>query len=150
LPRTVSARLLWLYAVIVLALTVLPIAQHRPAYWGGTPWWTAIQRVPFAVDVPSFVLNVIMFMPYGVLVPLVWPRLDSYWRIVGCAFATSAVIEITQLVLDLTLTMRRTVDVNDVIANTVGAVAGLALLRLAVPIREHRAMVGRLRGRRSR
>jgi glycopeptide antibiotics resistance protein len=149
LRRTVSARLLLLvYAAVVVFLTVLPVARHRPAYWGGTPWWTSIAYVPFEVDLPSFVLNVIMFMPFGVLLPLVWRAVDGYWRMVALAAATSTGIEVIQLILNLTLGSRRTVDVNDVIANTAGALAGLLVLRLAVPNRDQRALLGRLGVRR--
>jgi glycopeptide antibiotics resistance protein len=86
-----------------------------------------------------------MFMPFGVLVPLVWRAADSYWRMLAVAAATSTGIEATQLILNLTLGSRRTVDVNDVIANTAGALAGLLVLRLAVPDRDRRARLGRLR-----
>jgi glycopeptide antibiotics resistance protein len=136
------------YAVVVLFLTILPIARHRPAVWGGTPWWSGIAYIPFQVDLPSFVLNVIMFMPFGVLVPLVWRRADSYGRVLALAAASSTCIEIIQLILNLTIATRRTVDVNDLIANSAGALAGLAVLRLAVPDRGQRALIGRLGVRR--
>jgi glycopeptide antibiotics resistance protein len=54
------------------------------------------------------------------------------------AACASTGIEVTQFVIGLTLGSRRTVDVNDLIANTAGALLGLLLLRLAVPERRHR------------
>jgi glycopeptide antibiotics resistance protein len=148
LPRTVSARLLLLYAAVVLILTVPPIAHHRASYWGGEPWWTEIEFVPFTIDVSSFMLNIIMFMPFGALVALVWPRADSYWRILGYGLAASIGIETVQLILNLTVHTRRTVDINDIISNVLGALAGLALLRLALPRREQRITIGRRESRR--
>jgi glycopeptide antibiotics resistance protein len=43
--------------------------------------------------------------------------------------AASAVIELTQFVLWLTVGNHRTVDVNDLIANTAGGVLGLLAMR---------------------
>jgi glycopeptide antibiotics resistance protein len=143
LRRFVMAVLLSLYAAAVVAVTMFPITPHPASYWAGEPWWTMVHYIPFVVDAPSFVLNVIMFVPFGVLVPLRWPRTDSVWRLLGCAGGASAVIELTQLIMGLTIGSRRTVDVNDLIANTAGALVGLLALRLAVPHREHRAAVSR-------
>src|SRR4051812_16558771 len=139
--RWVTALLLVAYAVAVVAVTIFPITPHPPSYWAGDPWWTMLHYIPFVVDMPSFVLNVIMFVPFGVLVPLLWPRVDAFGRLLGYAAAASAGIELTQLVLGLTIGSRRTVDINDLIANTVGALAGLLVLRLAVPLPEHRAAI---------
>ncbi|GAA2613066.1 VanZ family protein [Paractinoplanes durhamensis] len=135
--------LLLAYAIGVIAVTIFPIRPHPSAYWAGQPWWTMIHYIPFVVDAPSFVLNVIMFVPVGVLLPLQWPRTDAYRKIFGHALVASGCIELTQLILGLTLGSRRTVDINDLIANTAGALAGLAALRLAVPHKAHRAALSR-------
>jgi glycopeptide antibiotics resistance protein len=142
LRRTVKVLLVG-YAVGVVAVTIFPITPHPAAYFAGEPWWTMIHYIPFLVDAPSFVLNIIMFVPFGVLVPLWWPRADSYRRVLGYAAAASFGIEVVQLILGLTVGSRRTVDVNDLISNVVGALAGLAVLRLAVPDRAHRAGISR-------
>jgi glycopeptide antibiotics resistance protein len=134
--RTVPALLFVGYAVGVIAVTIFPITPPSPEPM-------AIHYVPFVVDAPSFVLNVVLFVPFGVLVPLLRPAADAYRQLACRALATSAGIELTQLVLGVVLGSRRTVDVNDLIANTAGAVAGLLVLRLAVPVAAHRASVSR-------
>ena len=139
--RTAGAALFVTYAAAVVAVTVFPITPRPPSYWAGEPWWSVFHYVPLVVDVASFVLNVIMFVPFGVLVPLLRRIADDYRRLAGWALAASAAIEATQLVLGLTLGSRRTVDVNDLIANTLGALLGLLVLRLAVPHPEHRAFL---------
>jgi glycopeptide antibiotics resistance protein len=141
LRRTAVAALLFAYAAGVVGVTVFPITPRPPAYWADEPWWTVFHYVPLVVDAASFVLNVIMFVPFGVLVPLLRPVADDYRRLAGWAVTASAGIEATQLVLGLTLGSRRTVDVNDLIANTLGALLGLLVLRLAVPHAEHRAFL---------
>src|SRR5688572_1781786 len=98
-----------------------------------------LRWVPFDVDAPSFILNVIMFVPLGVLLPLLWPGTDAVRALAWRAVCVSTGIEAVQLVVGLTTGSRRTVDINDLIANTGGALLGLAILRLAVPSRAHRA-----------
>ena len=134
--RTVPVVLSAAYAAAVIAVTVFPITPKS-----AEPM--VIHAVPFVVDAPSFVLNVVLFVPFGVLVPLLRPAADAYRRLAGRALATSAGIELTQLVLGVVLGSRRTVDVNDLIANTAGAVAGLLVLRLAVPVAAHRTWLSR-------
>ena len=129
--RLITGLLLAAYAVAVVAVTIFPIERHPPSYWAGVPWWTMIHYIPFLVDATSFLLNIVMFVPFGVLVPLMWPRARGARRLFGYAAAASSTIELSQLILGLTLGSRRTVDINDLISNTAGAMAGLAMLRLA-------------------
>jgi glycopeptide antibiotics resistance protein len=75
--------------------------------------------------------NVALFLPFGLLLPLLAPRMDRCWRTVGAGFATSAAIELTQLAFP---GLRRP-DVNDVLMNTLGAALGFAAYRLAARLR---------------
>ena len=137
----ITTTILLLYALSVVAITLFPIQRHPPGYWTGEPWWTVIHWIPGEVDAQSFVLNVIMFIPAGVLAPLLWRAADSVRRLALVAAVASAGIELTQFVLGVTLGSRRTVDINDLIANTAGALLGLLILRLALPQAAHRRVV---------
>lgn len=130
------------YAALVLAITIFPIHPRPDSYWRGEPWWTVIHWIPGDVDAPSFVLNVIMLIPYGVLVPLLRRRFDSVRSLALLAVASSSAIEAVQFVIGVTLGSRRTVDVNDLIANTGGALIGLLILRLALPYASQRRLAG--------
>jgi glycopeptide antibiotics resistance protein len=119
-----------MYAAGVLAVTVVPMRAFD--YWGHVPWQAMIRWIPFVVDPLSMTLNVVMFMPFGVLVPLLWTWAGAgAARVGGLALGASLSIELTQLLMDVIIGTRRTVDVNDLIANTGGALIGWWLLRLA-------------------
>lgn len=133
--------ILFAYAVAVIAITMFPIRRHPPGYWAGEPWWTMIHWIPGQVDLPSTVLNVIMFVPYGVLAPLLWRTADAARKLALLAALSSTAIELTQLVIGVTVGSRRTVDINDVLANTAGALLGLLILRLALPQAAHRRLL---------
>jgi glycopeptide antibiotics resistance protein len=71
--------------------------------------------------------NVMLFFPLGILIPLVWRRL-RFWRGIQIAVALSISIEIVQYLSRAW--SNRSVDVNDVILNVVGACLGLVLVSL--------------------
>lgn len=85
-----------------------------------------INLIPFSreIQVVGYGLNVVMFLPLGFLIPLIWQRLGKlrYILAAGCGF--SVLIEVSQM-----LSLRGT-DVDDVIMNTLGAVLGFGIYRL--------------------
>ena len=72
--------------------------------------------------------NFLLFLPLGLLLPLIWRRLRLRHGI-GIALALSVGIEIMQYV-SRALGSRRLADVNDVILNVLGACLGLAIVAL--------------------
>lgn len=125
--RTWAVATFCIYVAAVAVVTVMPTGAHRRH---GESWWAVVQLVPLHVPPVSFVLNIVMFVPFGLLVPLVWARAGGIGRVAALSLAASTVIELTQLALWLTLGNHRTVDVNDLIANTVGGVLGLIAMRV--------------------
>jgi glycopeptide antibiotics resistance protein len=72
--------------------------------------------------------NVLLFMPLGLLVPLIWRRRVKI-LLIGCA--ASVCIEVMQFVLTHLGFVNRMADIDDVILNTLGAVAGYWIYALA-------------------
>lgn len=68
------------------------------------------------------VLNVIMFIPMGFILPLLWKGFRSVKRICITGFAMSLIIELAQLL------NHRISDVDDLITNTLGAFLGYCIL----------------------
>lgn len=71
------------------------------------------------------VLNIILFMPMGFLLPAVWKEYRSFKVTLFSGFAASLLIEILQI-----FTFRLT-DIDDLITNTLGTVAGYYLWKMA-------------------
>lgn len=69
--------------------------------------------------------NVAMFIPSGIVLPIVYKRFDSFWKTVGVGFAISLSIELIQL-----LFYTRTTDTNDLILNTIGVMIGYGIYAL--------------------
>lgn len=70
------------------------------------------------------VLNVALFVPLGWLAPVLWPKYADWRQMAGLGLGVSLLIEVIQI-----FSFRLT-DVDDLIANTAGALLGLALYRL--------------------
>lgn len=70
------------------------------------------------------ILNVILFIPLGFFLPLLWKRWESIGRVLVTGFFFSLSIEIVQLF------GRGTTDINDLITNTVGTYLGYWIYKL--------------------
>lgn len=93
----------------------------------GTSWEEMKERInwlPFSekIDPVGYLLNVVMFLPFGILVPLIWKRIRKGTCLAALGF--SALIEVTQLFSG------RGTDVDDLIMNTMGAAIGLAAYKI--------------------
>ena len=71
--------------------------------------------------------NVALFLPLGILIPLVWPR-RRFWSGLMIALAASISIEVLQYLSRPW--SNRLADINDVILNVTGACLGLLVVSL--------------------
>ena len=69
----------------------------------------------------NIVGNILLFIPIGILVPMLWKIKDRYVILIG--FLISLSIEITQLYLG------RVTDIDDLILNTSGVIIGLLVYK---------------------
>ena len=63
--------------------------------------------------------NIGMFVPTGIILPILYKRVNRLWKAVGIGFAMSLIIELSQLMF-----YERTSDVDDLILNTIGVAIG--------------------------
>ncbi|MEL5991055.1 VanZ family protein [Microbacterium phosphatis] len=108
-----------------------------------SPWTIYLQLVPFAsaADDPSgALLNVLLFVPLGVLLPLV-TRIRGFWRITAVGALVSLGIETVQFAMRMTVFSGRIADIDDLIANTVGAALGAAVYLLATRLAPLRRLI---------
>lgn len=85
-----------------------------------------INIVPFSneIDIIAYLLNIVLFIPFGFLIPLIWPKYNKVSEIIVSSGAFSLIIEVSQL-----LNNRRT-DIDDLIMNILGAIIGYAIFCL--------------------
>ena len=143
-PRLVTAWAAVAYLMGVLAFTLLPLQVALGAYANQTPWYNKGSYLPLlTIDVTTFVLNIVMTAPLGVLLPLLG-RIRDVRQLAVRALCFSAAIESVQLLTNLVVSSGRTADVNDLLANTLGAVLGYLAWRRLTRVVAIREMAARL------
>lgn len=111
-----------LYLCVIWALVGLPNAYY-------VRFDLNLNLIPFAGilgDLKNSVLNVLLFVPLGFLLPIMWPKFHSAKDTVRFGLCASGTIELLQM-----LTLRAT-DINDLLTNTLGTGLGWVLGILAV------------------
>ncbi|MGV8882281.1 MAG: VanZ family protein [Rhodoglobus sp.] len=126
--RIVLAVGLGLYLIVVGFITLDPAppdTTKNPVVL----WITA--ATPLTYGAVEFLANIAMFVPIGVLVTLLSRR---WWMAAAVGFALTCAIELTQMFLPA-----RFPDVQDIFANTSGAVLGSLAVAAVRFLRDFRA-----------
>lgn len=84
---------------------------------------TLIPFLPIVADCKNTILNIILFIPLGIMLPFLWKRYHTYRAMLFFGLTMSLAIELLQILT------YRTTDINDIIANTAGAVLGYFVFR---------------------
>lgn len=80
-----------------------------------------VNVIPFVYMVSDFAnacLNVLLFIPFGFFLPMLWNEFRSIKRVLTAGFLTTSFIEISQIFTN------RATDIDDVITNTIGTLIG--------------------------
>ena len=121
--RTNFIHMIWVfiflyYVYLVLETTGIGTIWEIGLY-PGMKLQEEINLIPFRDGLSlSMILNVVMFMPLGFLLPLLWKEYQSLVRTAIIGFCFSCGIEFCQLF------NRRVSDVDDLLMNTLGAILG--------------------------
>jgi glycopeptide antibiotics resistance protein len=119
------------YGAGVIANTVLPIYTERVSDYR-PPWTVYLHLTPVAgYEVADFVQNVIVFLPLGVLLPIVF-RTGSVLHVLVIGFLLSLTMELVQLANSVTGHGGHVCDINDLLSNTLGAPIGYGIFRAAL------------------
>ncbi len=141
--REVLLFIFYMYIIVLIAVTLVPLsyALHRvPSVHdinfvplksiSYTLQHSSLLRQKFRLAEISgnLVGNIILFIPFGLLLPVVRKKQYSFSRIFFAGLFCSACIESIQYI-ERSFGVYRSVDIDDVILNTIGAILGWMLLR---------------------
>lgn len=127
------------YLLVVVGFVLLPIYLNsgsiadnlRQSFSHVSAGAGPLNFVPLVhVDVRQFLMNVALFVPMGVFLPLLYRRCAGLWPVTRAGCLISCGIEALQFVIYMVFFTGRTTDVDDVIANTAGAAVGYLVYRL--------------------
>lgn len=140
--------LLFIYITMVIGVTLTPFPLDEAAlssaravneYAGFSDYLNLIPFYHIRYAYEQFLLNIILFVPFGILWPLYqgkWPLYQGKIRLktaLSSGFIFSLLIETVQLGLSCLLQVPEWYfDVNDLIANTLGAAIGYIVVKLVI------------------
>ena len=121
--RTNFIHMIWVFIFLYYVYLVLETIGIGTIWeiglYPGMKLQEEINLIPFRDGISlSMILNVVMFMPLGFLLPLLWKEYHSLVRTAIIGFCFSCGIEFCQLF------NRRVSDVDDLLMNTLGAILG--------------------------
>lgn len=102
----------------VMRINLQPFIQYR------TAWYSCSMR-----EWRNILLNIIMFIPLGFMLPWLFAKLRSVWKVTVINFALSLLIELVQLV-----TRCGIFETDDLIHNTLGALIGSCIFQMIYDI----------------
>lgn len=129
----------YLLAVIYLAFLVrepMPLyhyslnpfaAARKGIEFGGgiiTGLMSGDVKITSWASLEGIVLNILLFIPFGFLIPIIWKKRWNLWKIMLLGLAVSFCVEIVQLITRLGFA-----DVDDLMNNTVGSGLGYLLYK---------------------
>lgn len=119
-PHLAAVYIFCLALVSILAITGVPELAH----WSFNPVYNLRPFVLIFSNTTEYILNVILFVPFGFLLPLNWKRLERWYLTFFSGFFLSMSIEVSQLFNN------RVTDIDDLTMNTVGTMVGYLIFLL--------------------
>lgn len=114
--------IIWVYIYMFYGYLAVQEAAGIGSIWDLITYGkldNSINLIPFSSEgAMTYILNIIMFMPLGFLLPLIWENFRNAKKVVLMGFLMSLTIEICQLF------NIRTTDIDDLMMNTLGALVG--------------------------
>ena len=129
------------YLVGLTTVVFFPFQVNVGQYAGQLPWWSSVNLWPVVtIDAKTFVLNIVLLVPLGLILPALTGWFRTFWRVTGTGALVSIGIELAQIAFG-TVGGTRTGDVNDVIANTLGAAIGFGVFAVVTNQRSLRGLL---------
>lgn len=121
-----SRHLIWSYIFILYLCMALDVAGGGGiwdiGYYDSVIRIEEINLIPFQSEgAMTYILNIIMFMPLGFLLPLLWKQYEKIVRVIAAGAGFSFLIEVGQLF------NRRKTDIDDLTMNVIGTMLGFVI-----------------------
>ncbi|ARO63883.1 Teicoplanin resistance protein vanZ [Bacillus cereus] len=127
--RTISIlHFLWVYVFLFYLSLVYKVTQIATV-WDISRYetWIRVNQINLTLfdtaGSTTYLLNIVLFMPLGFLLPTIWPQFRKMKNTVCAGFFFSLAIELNQLLNN------RITDIDDVFTNTLGAIIGYLLYK---------------------
>lgn len=93
-------------------------------------FWIYREELGMAAVLTNIVGNVVCFIPFGAILPVLARRARNFWVIVTLSFEFSLLVECTQLISKV-----GSFDVDDILLNTLGGILGFIVFTVCNMVR---------------
>ena len=112
------------------ALLMSPFWSYRETFaMGGNGLWNSLLTGNIQITnvklLQEILLNILLYVPLGYLLPFIWPKLEKKRVVVLIGFLCSFATELTQLVFRIGWC-----ELDDVVGNTFGCLLGCLIYKL--------------------
>ncbi|PRT20981.1 VanZ family protein [Bacillus wiedmannii] len=120
---------LWVYVFLFYLSLVYKVTQIATV-WDISRYekWIRVSQINLTLfdtaGSTTYLLNIVLFMPFGFLLPTIWPQFRKMKNTVCAGFFFSLAIELNQLLNN------RITDIDDLFTNTLGAIIGYVIYRV--------------------
>ncbi|MGW6150996.1 VanZ family protein [Bacillus mycoides] len=120
---------LWVYVFLFYLSLVYGVTQIATV-WDISRYetWIRVSQINLTLfdtaGSTTYLLNILLFMPLGFLLPTIWPQFRKMTNTVCAGFLFSLAIELNQLLNN------RITDIDDLFTNTLGAIVGYIIYRV--------------------
>ncbi|EOP58381.1 teicoplanin resistance protein VanZ [Bacillus cereus VDM053] len=120
---------LWVYVFLFYLSLVYGVTQIATV-WDISRYetWIRVSQINLTLfdtaGSTAYLLNILLFMPLGFLLPTIWPHFRKMKNTVCAGFFFSLAIELNQLLNN------RITDIDDLFTNTLGAIVGYVIYRV--------------------
>ncbi|MBJ7946927.1 MULTISPECIES: VanZ family protein [Bacillus cereus group] len=120
---------LWVYVFLFYLSLVYRVTQIATV-WDISRYetWIRVSQINLTLfdtaGSTTYLLNIVLFMPLGFLLPTIWSQFRKMKNTVCAGFFFSLAIELNQLLNN------RITDIDDLFTNTLGAIVGYVLYRV--------------------
>lgn len=128
--RTISIwHFLWVYVFLFYLSLVYGVTQITTV-WDISRYetWIRVNQINLTLfdtaGSTAYLLNIVLFMPLGFLLPAIWPQFRKMKNTIYAGFFFSLAIELSQLLNS------RITDIDDLFTNTLGAIVGYVLYKV--------------------
>ena len=138
-PQYAALTAFVVYLLVVAGFVLVPIYINsqpitdniKQALFGLSQGFITVNFIPLVnADARQFGMNIALFIPMGLLLPVLHGRLTRLRSVAWAGFLISCGIETLQFAITMVLATGRSTDIDDVIANTLGAVIGYGVYKL--------------------
>ncbi|MCL2855643.1 MAG: VanZ family protein [Defluviitaleaceae bacterium] len=120
----------WVYVALVLSATLFVFrgSPYAPLELNPIASYIRAANAPAnlaRMEIMGIALNIAMFVPLGLLTPILWRKMAKLHRIAALLAASTLFIETTQL-----LTARGVFSLEDMLHNTIGGLLGFFVFKI--------------------